>query len=776
MPPIANFQFTWPSGLYAALAIIIVAIAIAALRRIALPRASLVLIALGMILLALATGAPVYRGHKTPEIAVMIDVSPSTRGAAYYQSERFRQRIAELLGTRSFRTYAFSESLEEVNPQQPLVERAADGTNFAPPPVDAIVLFSDANFDLPATVPPIQVVVDPLLERAADGAVTRMSINNDDVTIAVRNHVDATSTPRYLQLEGLLPSASMPTGETLGHGEFIFHASRDPNLRTIVARVMGQDRWPENDEMRIFAPPLSSIERWWIGAGRPPPDAGWQAIPPDSLPLEAAAYLAPSVILLDNVPADAIAPAAQQRIAQYVRDLGGSLIIIGGENSFGAGGYFGTTLESLSPLSSAPPAPTRHWIFLADSSGSMAGTLPGNSQTKWQHAVEAMLRALPSIPPNDLVTIGSFARDVRWWSTSRTAAETRQLNLPPPDVTPNGPTNLQPALEQIAPRGSEMPTEFLILSDADAAITDTEDLARKLTSAKIRVHLLATGADPPADNPVSRIVRATGGQQFRESDPTRWSSRVKELLRATMPELLARGMGTLTFDPSANLPPRDVELWNRTWPKPETELLATIFGNGNATAGGAQWNLGAGQAVALAFPATSQEISALANQAERMPRDPRFSVRREEGADLKITIDAIEQDRYLNGLPLQLMLRDDSSSAPITVPFTQAAPGRYELSTPAPRTSKLATIVQDGRVIERFALAGRYPREFDAIGNDRDAMRELARRTGGRVIEPADAQTLDIKGPTRNIALTSELAFAGAALIAIGLLHWRRMT
>jgi len=79
-------------------------------------------------------------------------------------------------------------------------------------------------------------------------------------------------------------------------------------------------------------------------------------------------------------------------------------------------------------------------------------------------------------------------------------------------------------------------------------------------------------------------------------------------------------------------------------------------------------------------------------------------------------------------------------------------------------------------VIDRFALAGRYDREFDAIGNDRDAMRELAQRTGGRMIEPADTQPLNIHGAEHRIMLTSEFAFVGVALIVIGLIHWRRST
>ena len=47
--------------------------------------------------------------------------------------------------------------------------------------------------------------------------------------------------------------------------------------------------------------------------------------------------------------------AQQQRLHQYVHDLGGSLILLGGERAFAAGNYSGSILEALSPLSSSPP-------------------------------------------------------------------------------------------------------------------------------------------------------------------------------------------------------------------------------------------------------------------------------------------------------------------------------------------------------------------------------------------------------------------------------------
>src|SRR6059058_3308691 len=93
--------------------------------------------------------------------------------------------------------------------------------------------------------------------------------------------------------------------------------------------------------------------------------------------------------------------------------------------------------------------------------------------TRWQAATDALLNIVPLLPPDDALTLGSFARELRWWTTSRSVRESiaHLTELPPGDVQPQGPTNLKAALEQIAgERRGAMPTEVLILSDADAAI------------------------------------------------------------------------------------------------------------------------------------------------------------------------------------------------------------------------------------------------------------------------------------------------------------------
>lgn len=57
------------------------------------------------------------------------------------------------------------------------------------------------------------------------------------------------------------------------------------------------------------------------------------------------------VVILSNVSADEFNDQQHKALASYVRDFGGGLIMTGGENGFGAGGWIGKPLEEVSPVS-----------------------------------------------------------------------------------------------------------------------------------------------------------------------------------------------------------------------------------------------------------------------------------------------------------------------------------------------------------------------------------------------------------------------------------------
>ena len=183
-------------------------------------------------------------------------------------------------------------------------------------------------------------------------------------------------------------------------------------------------------------------------------------------------------------------------------------------------------------------------------------------------------------------------------------------------------------------------------------------------------------------------------------------------------------------------------------------------------------NVGSGSVAAVAFRPPDAHVEALAAQVQSPPRDPRLNVTWRSGPRLIVELDAVDGAAPINGLSPALVLTSPAGATE-TYPLPQTGPGRYVLSVAAPRSSVLATLHESGRVVDRFAVAGRYPEEFAGVGNDRDALRSLARRTGGRVIEPTDRGRLSIRSPAGGTDLAPSFATIGAALIGLGLVTWR---
>ncbi|HKQ49105.1 MAG TPA: glutamine amidotransferase [Phycisphaerae bacterium] len=72
--------------------------------------------------------------------------------------------------------------------------------------------------------------------------------------------------------------------------------------------------------------------------------------PSESVNLDTAVLQDYAAIVLSNVPADHFSAAQQQALVSYVRDLGGGVVMIGGDDSFAAGGWQGSPIEEIMPV------------------------------------------------------------------------------------------------------------------------------------------------------------------------------------------------------------------------------------------------------------------------------------------------------------------------------------------------------------------------------------------------------------------------------------------
>ena len=763
----AGFSFGAPWACAAGVALVAALMVVAWGRGLGFTKATVAFAVSGAALLALGAGLPAWDRPSEKWVAVLVDLSASTRGAAYRNRSAIEIRISHLLGKVPYRISYFADGAAGSPPAgDVLADVPSDKTTFPPPPgAAAVLLFSDCRFELPEQVAPTYVVVDPALEEVDDARVTSLTIRGNEASAAVSN----AGKSRGVSMQGAIGGS---TGIATG-GSVVLSRRIAPGANRVRAELMPRDAWPENDALSANVPPPQTLERWWVGSGAAP--AGWRAVRPSDMPVDDAAYLGAAVVVLDNVSSDDVPDVQLQRLSHYVLDAGGGLVLLGGDHAFGAGGYPGTILEALSPLASRPPEPTVHWVILVDQSGSMSGPVEGGG-TRWDYAARAVKAVVAALPPEDLASVGGFAEGVDWWSQGKRVKDLAATPLPPGNAYPHGPTNLEPALESVERIGGTMPVQLLVISDFEAKISDTSALTTVLKARGVKLHLLAIG-EGSALQTVTAMSSATGGTSMTQIDPTRWTSAARDLLRATLPKLVRTDAVSVRYTgPLAAEGGERATVWNRVWAKPGTTKLAEAGEGSEPIPMSAVWNVGQGRVGAAGFKPGPGVVDSMAKLVERRPRDPRFRVTWQAGEKVHVAVDAAENGKFLNDQDVTVEISDQETAgaAREVIRLIQWGPGSYEISIPAPGSPRLATVRVEGRVVERFALPGRYAPEFEGVGNDRIAMEELARRSGGRVIDPGDDQPIQIHWPDERVSLASEFGIAGAGLLLGALWWWRR--
>jgi Ca-activated chloride channel homolog len=109
-------------------------------------------------------------------------------------------------------------------------------------------------------------------------------------------------------------------------------------------------------------------------------------------------------IILNNVARGRLAPEAQTALVRYVAD-GGALAMVGGDQSFGLGGYQGSAIAQMMPVAMKPPEHRerkRALVLIIDKSGSMG------RNNKLTYAKAAALTVTKTLHDADLVGVIGF--------------------------------------------------------------------------------------------------------------------------------------------------------------------------------------------------------------------------------------------------------------------------------------------------------------------------------------------------------------------------------
>lgn len=94
------------------------------------------------------------------------------------------------------------------------------------------------------------------------------------------------------------------------------------------------------------APLLTVLEQSKIAA---------EVIDPAQAPMTKEEWAGFDAVILANIPADKLTQQQHEDLKSYVHDLGGGLLMVGGPESFGAGGWIGSPLADALPIKLEPP-------------------------------------------------------------------------------------------------------------------------------------------------------------------------------------------------------------------------------------------------------------------------------------------------------------------------------------------------------------------------------------------------------------------------------------
>jgi uncharacterized membrane protein len=489
------------------------------------------------------------------------------------------------------------------------------------------------------------------------------------------------------------------------------------------------------------------------------------AFPPDLLDLEGY-----DLVVLDDVPFDALPQGSAERLDAYARDFGGGVIFVGGRSALTAGGWRGSAIEDALPvrleIADRVVMPEAAVIFVLDRSGSMARPVMGSSQSQQEIANRAAVGAIETLDPGDQVGVIAFSNNPSIVVPLGPNTDTEATKNAVLGIGSSGGTNLALALQTAINQFQTVQTRtrhVIVLSDGMSLEPERlPALAAQLRESGAKVSTIGIGDD--ADFDALRTVAEQGGGVFyRVVNPAVLPQvfiRAIRLMRepairdtpftpivtdpdspamagvGTVPTLGGVVLSTRRDRASTPVVTPDDEPVVAYWP---VELGRTAVVTTDAQAWSARW------AETPGFARFWTNLSAwTARAVDDTPGDLRL-LARGDAADL------VYEAQSESGEPLDAMtvtanlyLPDGSSRA---VELRQTGPGRYEgqaRNLPAGVIVGAARAERAGESLPP-AIAGiavRAGAEDQHLSSDEAGLARLAARTGGRVLDWSDPRPL----------------------------------
>ncbi len=544
-------------------------------------------------------------------------------------------------------------------------------------------------------------------------------------------------------------------------------ASSSGVLRVEATVAASFDRVPENDSgealVNVLGPAQVAVVEGKIGDGGELAAAlraaGMEVDVLVTVP-DAAGLLAYDGVVLVNVPNPGEQSAAD--LASFVEDLGRGLVVVGGDQAYGLGGYQDSALEDILPVSGDPDDLVRRQpvaeVLVIDTSGSMAAchceTMDRHNETIQEGVNKTDISragaglAIESLQDTDRIGVLAFTSGTRWALPLEIKPGEETITEALDSLVPQGDTEISPALRVALDALRDVPEDIrhiVLFTDGWGDDPDLLNVAQEIASEGVTLSVLGTGE---GTGEMLRRMAALGGGQFYPGRDLQTVPEifVEETLRVARP-LVAEGSflpalgaaSQVTSGLTASPPLRGYVL---TRPKDAAQIPLEI-GPGDPLL--ASWQRGLGRATAWTSDATGRwsadwlswdgfvdfwgrVVSDVLPAGRGTPPEVRF-----DGGTLAV---GFEADASLDAIAIAQVRSGDGDVT--AIPMQRTGESRFEARVPVAAAGAywVAVRVEDGGAVVASGSSGvvaGYSDEFAFREPDPMLAADVAEVTGGRV-------------------------------------------
>lgn len=467
------------------------------------------------------------------------------------------------------------------------------------------------------------------------------------------------------------------------------------------------------------------------------------------------------LVVLSDVKASDLAPIQMDALASYARDLGGGLVLMGGDRSLGPGGFARTPIEEVSPVSFDLKQEKRRAslaeVIAIDYSGSMAAHVGG--QTKLALANEAAARSASLLGPGDKLGVEHVDDRVAWTIPLGPVSDTNAIAAKIRSVQVGGGGIYTDIALKAGYASLDKETvnlkHMLLFADGDDAeqLTGCRALVSGAFSRGITTSVISLGKGH--DSAELEVLSKLGGGRFYLIDDA------TKLPAVFTQETILASKGAISEAPfKASLgapgpPTKGVDFSTApelrgyviTVPKPRATLLLGGPENDPLLA---TWSVGIGRSAAftsdykdrwgknwLAWPGGAKIFGQLGRDTARKSDDPRVRLESDaSGGELHVRADVVGDDgraQTFRRLTVHVAGPDGFSR---DVALEAVGAGRYAATVPLTRPGTYVATAKDEVTKEAVGTTGAVltaGEELRPTGSDKVLLTRLATMTGGKV-------------------------------------------